>query len=240
MGTREYGHNGKSLVDSTANRILDLILKQNMKPGIKLPTEAELTRLLGVGRSTVREAIRRLVTRNILEVKQGSGIFVSEKRGIPEDPLGIMLMGNQEQAALELSDIRLTLEPEFATLAAMRATDEQLRELERLCRQVEVQIQQGGNYRMEDIKFHHYIAVCSGNHVMENIVPVISSSIHVSIQKTEDTFRDYTLEEHRQILGAIMRRDAVGARFCMAAHLNRSREFFAERVMKKAEQRVNC
>ncbi len=231
MGTQEYGHSVKSLADRTADRILELILNQNMEPGTKLPTEAELTQLLGVGRSTVREAVRRLVTRNILEVKQGSGIFVSKKRGIPEDPLGIMLMEDQEQAALELSDIRLMLEPEFAALAAMRTTDEQLVQLEKRCIQVEEQIRQGVNYRKADIEFHHYIAGCSGNHVMENIVPVISSSIRISIQKTEDAFRDYTLEEHRCILSAIKRRDPVGARFCMAAHLNRSRDFFAERIM---------
>lgn len=223
--------NVKSLADTTADRILDLILKQNMEPGTKLPTEAELTQLLEVGRSTVREAVRRLVTRNILIVRQGSGIFVSEKRGIPEDPLGIALMGNQVQSALELCDIRLMLEPEFAALAAVRATKEQLLHLQALCVKVEEQIRQGENYREADIEFHHYIAGCSGNHVMKNVVPVISSSVSISIQKTEDAFRDDTVEEHRRILAAITRHDAIGARFCMTAHLNTTREFFAEHAI---------
>ena len=233
MVDRESGRITKSLADRTADEILEFIVSQNFEPGTKLPTEAELTRRLGVGRSTVREAVRRLVTRNILEVKQGSGIFVSQKRGIPEDPLGISLMGDQLQAALELSDIRLMLEPEFAALAAMRATPEQIQELEKRCTRVEEQIAAGINYREADIEFHHYIAGCSGNHVMENIVPVISSSVRISIQKTDDAFRDYTAREHRQILDAIKRHDPLGARFSMAAHLNTSREFFARRIMKK-------
>lgn len=233
MLDHENNQNGKSLADCTADNILEYIVSNHFEPGRKLPTEAELTQLLGVGRSTVREAVRRLVTRNILEVKQGSGIFVSNKRGIPEDPLGISLMGDQLQAALELSDIRLMLEPEFAALAAMRATEEQIAELELRCCQVEDQITKGINYREADIEFHHYIAGCSGNHVMENIVPVISSSVRISIQKTDDAFREYTVKEHRQILDAIKRHDPLGARFSMAAHLNTSREFFARCIIKK-------
>ena len=220
----------KSLADITADRMIDLILKHHLEPGMKLPTEAELTQLLGVGRSSVREAVRRLETRNILEVRQGSGIFVSKKRGVPEDPLGITFMGDQTRAALELSDIRLMLEPEFAAIAAIKATDEQLQELQKRCEKVEELIRAGENYRDADIEFHHYIAQCSGNHVMENVVPVISSSVRISIQQTEDAFWQYTFEEHRKILAAIMRRDSIGARFCMAEHLNRSRDFFARRV----------
>lgn len=230
MAGTQIDASAKSLADITADRIIDLILKHHLEPGTKLPTEAELTQLLGVGRSSIREAVRRLETRNILEVRQGSGIFVSKKRGVPEDPLGITFMGDQTRAALELSDIRLMLEPEFAAIAAIRATDEQLFELQKRCEKVEELIRVGENYRDADIEFHHYIARCSGNHVMENIVPVISSSVRISIQQTEDAFSQYTFEEHRKILGAIMRRDSIGARFCMAEHLNRSRDFFAQRV----------
>lgn len=201
-----------------------------MQPGDKLPTEAELTILLGVGRSTVREAVRRLVTRNILEVRQGSGTFMSDKRGIPEDPLGVTLMGDDLQVALQLSDLRLTLEPEFAAIAAMKASKSQIEKLIACCEQVEACIRRGENYRKADIEFHHCIAECSGNRVLENIIPVISSSIRISIQKTEDAYRQHTFEEHRRILAAIIRRDPIGARFCMAAHLNRSRDFFARKV----------
>ncbi len=223
----------KTLVDVTADNLIEHILNHNMQPGDKLPTESELTQLLGVGRSTVREAVRRLATRNILEVHQGSGIFMSNKRGVPEDPLGVTLMGDDMQAALQLSDVRLTLEPEFAAIAAMKATKAQLTRLQECCALVEECMQRGENYRKADIDFHCCVAECSGNQILENIVPVISSSIRISIQKTDDAYRQYTFEEHRQILAAILRRDPIGARYCMAAHLNRSREFFAHQVMNK-------
>lgn len=230
MTTHSGNEDKRTLADIVADRLIDYIQKRSMQPGDKLPTEAELTQMLGVGRSTVREAVRRLATRNILEVRQGSGIFVSDKRGVPEDPLGVTLLGSGVETALQLSDVRLTLEPQFAALAAAMATEEQLVRIQECCERVEACIRKGVNYRREDIEFHNSIAACSGNHILENIVPVISSSIRISIQKTEDAYRQYTLEEHRQILAAIMRRDPIGARYGMAAHLNRSREFFARKV----------
>ena len=75
----------KSLVDIVVDQLIGYILRDNMQPGDKIPTEAELIQMLGVSRSTVREAVRRLETRNILEVRQGAGTFVSDKRGVPED-----------------------------------------------------------------------------------------------------------------------------------------------------------
>lgn len=230
MAARQRDPNQKSLVDTTADQIIDFILKQDLQPGVKLPTEAELTVLLGVGRSTVREAVRRLATRNILEVRQGSGIFVSKKKGVPEDPFGVTFLGDAVKSALELSDVRLMLEPELAGIAAVNATDEQMERLQQACAQVEELITSGENYREADIAFHHCIAECSGNHVLENIIPVISSSIGISIQQTEDVFRNRTVQEHRQIVEAVLRRDSIGARFCMAAHLNTSRDFLAHKA----------
>lgn len=86
--TRWDGKEQKSLVDNITDQIIQLILDRNMQPGDRLPTEVELTQHLGVGRSTVREAVRRLASRNILEVRQGSGTFVSGKRVSPRTPLG--------------------------------------------------------------------------------------------------------------------------------------------------------
>ena len=233
MAARRRDPNQKTLVDTTADQIINLILEKDLQPGVKLPTEAELTQLLGVGRSTVREAVRRLVTRNILSVRQGSGIFVSREKGVPEDPLGVTFLVDRSKAALELSDVRLMLEPELAAAAVTRATAAQLAKLKAACAAVETCIAKGEDYQQADIAFHRCIAECSGNHVLENIIPVITSSIGISIEQTEDLYRQATFEEHRRILAAILRRDAIGARFCMAAHLNTSRDFFARKVEKE-------
>lgn len=102
---------GKSRVDLAVDQIIQVILDRNMKAGDKLPNEYDLARELGVGRSTLREAIKRLVARNILTARQGAGTFVSEKNGVPEDPLGLTFMMEEgaENLALDLQDIRLSL-----------------------------------------------------------------------------------------------------------------------------------
>lgn len=73
----------RPLVEKAAERLLELILERDYKNGDKLPNEYELAQDLEVGRSTVREAVRSLATRNILEVRQGSGTYISsKKRGV--------------------------------------------------------------------------------------------------------------------------------------------------------------
>ena len=98
-----------TLTDTAVDDIIQLILDRNMKQGDRLPNEYDLARQLGIGRSTLREAIRRLVSRNILQVRQGAGTFVSDKRGVPEDPLGLTFMGHDPDLALDLLDIRMML-----------------------------------------------------------------------------------------------------------------------------------
>lgn len=72
-----------------------------------------------MGRSTVREAIKSLETRNILTIRRGAGTYLSSREGVAEDPLGIALMGKDEEIALELLEVRMILEPESAAMAAV-------------------------------------------------------------------------------------------------------------------------
>ena len=126
---------GKSRVDLAVDQIIQVILDRNMKAGDKLPNEYDLARELGVGRSTLREAIKRLVARNILTARQGAGTFVSEKNGVPEDPLGLTFMMEEgsENLALDLQDIRLMLEPETCAIVARGATPEQIDQMQAYC-----------------------------------------------------------------------------------------------------------
>ena len=126
---------GKSRVDLAVDQIIQVILDRDMKAGDKLPNEYDLARELGVGRSTLREAIKRLVARNILTARQGAGTFVSEKNGVPEDPLGLTFMMEEgsENLALDLQDIRLMLEPETCAIVARGATPEQIDQMQAYC-----------------------------------------------------------------------------------------------------------
>ena len=108
----------QTLGEKTAQMLLEMIQKEGFGPGDKLPTEAELVESLGVGRNTVREALRILMSRNIVTIRQGSGTFISEKKGVVDDPLGFSMMEDRRRLTEDLIQVRLMLEPQLAALAA--------------------------------------------------------------------------------------------------------------------------
>lgn len=209
--------------EATAEAIIELIIDSKMQEGEKLPNEFELAKMLGVGRSTLREAIRRLVARNVLQVRQGSGTFVSSKHGVPEDPLGLTFLSDTSRQVLDLLDIRLMLEPEICSRTVYVASDEQIEKMREYCDICEALIESGQDYSEADANFHCYLAECSGNLVLRNLLPIITSAVPVVIAATSDKHRLQTINEHRLIVDAIERRDALGARCCMLSHLNTSR-----------------
>ena len=218
-----------SLVDLAATQIIDWIREKKLKQGDRLPNEQTLAVQLNVGRGTLREAIRLLSTRNILVVRQGSGTYVADQIGIPEDPLGLTFIENGPKLAMNLVDLRLMLEPDMAATAAERITPEQKLELTARFNNLEQKLRgSDANYVNEDALFHCYIAECAGNSVLQNLMPTIIAAVRISIQASGDGIRDRSIIEHRCILNAICRNDAAGARYAMISHLNVTREFFAQ------------
>ena len=217
-----------NLTGEVADRLIELIIENDLHPGDRLPNEYALAEQLGVGRSTIREAVRRLVSRNILEVRQGAGTFVSDKYGVPEDPLGLTFMGNDPKLVRDLQDIRLMLEPEICAALAQHITKKQMEQMKRYSDECTRLIESGQDYAEADARFHRYLAECSGNQVLRNLIPIITSAVMAVIVATGDEHRELTVKEHQYIVEAIMRRDAVGARGGMIAHLNTSRETMME------------
>ena len=116
MGTQT-----KTLAEQVADGIMNLIQETPYKAGDKLPTEKELCERTGAGRNTVREALKILASRNVLEIRQGAGTFVSEKQGIPDDPLGFSMVNDHVKLTKDLLQVRIMLEPQIAALAAQCA-----------------------------------------------------------------------------------------------------------------------
>lgn len=212
-------YNGKPLAEQVADYILKFIVDSGLEAGAKLPNEFELAERTGVGRGTIREAVKILVSRNILEIRRGAGTYVSDRQGIVEDPLGLAFIKDKKNLAMDLLNVRLMLEPEIARMAAEHATEEQKDALVRQCDKVEEIICQGKNHMEEDVRLHEMIAACSGNRVMEKLVPVINSSIAVFVDVTNGRLRQETIETHREIVEAIVAGDGDAARCAMNMHL---------------------
>lgn len=217
-----------TLIDLTASQIISLIKTRGLLPGDRLPTEQEMATELNVGRGTLREAVRQLVARNILIVRQGSGTYVSNQTGVPEDPLGLTFIEKGPKLAMDLVEFRLMVEPALAASAALRITKPQKIELARRYQVLASKLSSQDSYVDADAQFHCYIAECSGNSVLQNLMSTISTSVHVFIKESDDGFRSRSSDEHLRILNAICRNDPAGAKYAMVTHLSIIRDYFAQ------------
>lgn len=220
----------KDLTNSVADQIIQIILNKHLKAGDRIPTEVELMEMMGVGRNTVREAIKSLTSRNILVVKQGAGTFVANNQGIPEDPLGLTFIGNDSKLALELSDVRILIEPAIAEAAAMNASDGEIEHMAAICEEIKALAESGASYIEKDLELHQYIADCCGNSILRNLGHILTGASSISIRITKDRHRDAAFSEHDLIVRAIKRHDPIGARYAMVRHLTTGREDIAEQT----------
>ena len=122
-----------SLPERTAEQISKLIVEKHLTSEDKLPSEFELAELLHVGRGTIREGVKLLVARNVLEIRRGKGTYIAPNPGEIPDPLGFAYYPDQFQLALDLAEIRAQTEPWVARMAAEHATTENLRQLRESC-----------------------------------------------------------------------------------------------------------
>lgn len=226
-------NNFTPLSNQIEEKLLEYIKENNLQPGDKLPTEKDMKELFQIGRSSLREAISRLVTRNVLETKQGSGTYVKNQIPPDLDPLGTRFFEDKLELAMDFISVRLLIEPEMAALAAKKATQEQKKEIENLCNKVEEKIRKGENHMEFDIEFHTAIARYSQNKVIENLVPLINSSVATLIDVTNRTLLKETISSHRQIVQTIMDKDELGAKNAMIIHLEYNRRAIVKRIKEK-------
>lgn len=213
----------KLLAEQIQEQIYRYILETPVEVGRKLPNEFELGQRFGVGRSTIREAVKLLVSRGVLEVKQGSGTYVVSTTPADMDPLGLREIQDKMRLALDLADVRMILEPGIAEMAALNATEEDIMKLEKLCDQVEQKINSGISYVEEDIAFHTCVAECSKNKVVEQLIPVIDTAVLMFVNVTHGKLIQETIMTHRAVVDAVARHDPIGARAAMMMHMTFNR-----------------
>lgn len=211
-------YDGKSLAECIADDITSMIVvEKRFAPGSRLLNETDFSKELFISRSTFREAIKILSERGIVEVCHGSGTFVAKDA----------LSGADRKTysginALELNEIRLMIEPEAAYLAAMRASDNELRRIAFYSTQVEEKVLAGVDRRTEEIRFHLSIARAVRNSFMDRLMP----TIYDAIDKAENVFnyeevRQGTILDHRMIVQYLNERNADSARTAMRLHMLR-------------------
>ncbi|MGX7777017.1 FadR/GntR family transcriptional regulator [Streptococcus pluranimalium] len=211
----------RPLVEKTAERLMSFILDNGYEVGEKLPNEYELSDALEVGRSTVREAVRSLAARNILEVRQGSGTYISSKKGVAEDPFGFAFIKDRIKLTTDLFELRYLLEPRIAERAAQFGSDEDIVHLENITLAIEKALEEEDPRHLQlDVEFHSLLAEMSGNIAVKSLIPVINESIQIINEDyTNHQMKKTTIEAHRNILKAIKSRHPIAAYDSMMAHI---------------------
>ncbi|MGQ0841848.1 FadR/GntR family transcriptional regulator [Actinokineospora sp.] len=196
------------LVDQVIEQMRSAITSAEWKVGERIPTEPELVSALGVGRNTVREAVRALSHAGLLEVRQGDGTFV---RATSEFSGAVRRLAGTELR--DVLQVRRTLEVEGARLAAVRRTEEELRELTALL-DVREKSMAARDYEVgvdQDAAFHLAIMRCSHNPLLAELYQGLTEVVRASVASTVSTAPSKANIDHRGLLNAIRDQDATKA-----------------------------
>lgn len=209
-----------TLSNQVADALCEYIIDKELGPNSKIPNEMELCKIFNVGRTTLREAIKTLVSRNILEIRRGVGTFVSEDTGIAPDPLGFTFINNKYKLAVDLWELRSIVEPDIAAISALRADEASIKELNLIMRKIKKNTTSSKDIGKLDMEFHRKIAESSKNIAIEHIIPIITQSSIINFEI--DTSHTYNEMEraHQKIYEAIRTHDSDKAKKEMKKHLD--------------------
>jgi DNA-binding FadR family transcriptional regulator len=208
------------------------IRKGTLRPGDRLPTEAQVVERFAVSRTVVREALSKLQAAGLVETRHGVGTFVAVRgspRGFRADAAEIATVVD----LLALLELRICIESEAAALAARRRTDAHLAAMRGALEEYAAQAAADGDTAPADFRFHSFIARATGNPYFEGLMASFFGPKAIprtrlkfpgagSAERLE--YLDRVNNEHADILGAIERGDADGARAAMRTHIGNGRE----------------
>lgn len=199
--------------EAVLDALTAFIGENRLQPGDRLPTETQLASDLGVGRSTIREAIRKWSTLGLVEVRKGSGTFL--KRPISPNAVHLAVTLDTRRAGLlQTVEIRRGLETEAGALAALRATPAAIEDLEHKLCAMETRFQSSGAAGREDLAFHSAIYMAAGNPLFGQILEGMRDSFErlFTNPTSRHDFASRSFPFHRELFDAIAARDPLAAR----------------------------
>jgi DNA-binding FadR family transcriptional regulator len=212
-----------TIAQNIVQQLIDLIMNGTIGHGEKLPSEKQLMELFGVGRSSLREAIRALVTLGLIEVRVPEGTFVKETFGdFFTKHLGLMSRISFDNI-VELIEARLAIEADIAELAAKKATGEDVDKLEEALSLMKQANQDGDNERFlqADLKFHFILAEVGRNSFMLHVMTILRDVCREWIKNVIqlESSKEVAIQQHEKVFEAVRRNDAENARIAMKEHL---------------------
>ena len=202
-------------------QIKTLIETDRLLPGMRLPPERVLADQLRVGRPAIREAIKALQMLDVVESRQGDGTYVKSLAGLSVGWPTRVILGPATFDLMELWEVRKMFEPQAAGLAAARASQRQLREMEQKLFAQEAHCKNYHLFAKDDYQFHDAIIRAAGNHILGDVIrllaPLLLKSRHITVRTTPDLVK--IIGQHRSICEAIRLGNAELAERAMREHL---------------------
>jgi GntR family transcriptional repressor for pyruvate dehydrogenase complex len=215
------------LYEQIVQQVQESIQKGTLKPGDQLPPERELAQQFGVSRTAVREAVKALREKGLVEAYPGRGTFITDgTTSTIGQSLDRMMKIGQPEGSAYLAEVRETLEPEIAALAARRADEEDLASMRELISVMDSARKDPEAFIEADLDFHLALAEAAANPLILSLIDSIVGLLR------EQRMRIFHVEggpergqyHHKRILEAIEHRDPLGAREAMKAHMRQVRE----------------
>jgi len=218
---RQRQDGGKDVASEVIQRIRNLIEQRRLQPGMKLPPERILATLFKVGRPAVREAIKALGMLEVVESRHGDGTYIRSLSGLSVGWPTRVISIQESFSLIALWEVRKMFEPQAASLAAARAKESQLREIEQ---ELDAQENYTSNYNRfakHDYLFHDAILRAAGNPILSDLsrvlAPLLLKSRQITARTTEDLRK--IIAHHRKVFEAIRIGHAELAELAMREHL---------------------
>ena len=211
-----------AITDEAIEKIKEMIVSGALRPGDRLPREADLAERLGLSRNSLREAVKALSLIHVLDVKQGDGTYVTSlEPSVLLDAMGFVIDFHRDDTVLDFLEVRRILEPAATAMAAAKMSAEDAAGLSALLDEL------GPNPSVEelvanDLEFHRRIALGAGNQVLCSLVDGLSGPTQrarIWRGLTQESAVARTLAEHRAICAAIAAGQPEIARAWATVHI---------------------
>lgn len=218
----------EKLSTAVVRQIEQLILRGILRPGERLPSERDLSEMLGVSRPSLRDAVAELQERGLLTARAGAGIFVAEVLGSAFAPALVELFATHDEAVFDYLSFRRDMEGMTAERAAIHGTETDLKVVASVFAKMEAahQKRNPADEARLDAEFHMAIIEASHNvimlHMMRSMFELLREGVFYNRQVMfkQRTTRSALLDQHRAINDAIQARDPRAARAAVEAHLD--------------------
>ena len=226
----------KSNLVEIVRQIKDQIKKGILKPGEKLPSERKLADLLGVSRASVREAIQALAFSGYLEVIQGKGTYILEM-ATKYDEIVNFFSEFSNYSLDYLMEARIMLEGEFARLATLNASQEEIDVIERVFNEI-VNSEDVNTFFVKDLEFHLTIAKATHNPFMNGLMKIVGEMLFKETEKIIDFSkhtRNYTIKTIYNLVKAIKEGNSDDAKKWMIEHIESKKYFLKKLITNKLD-----